>query len=628
MEGADDWLFSQGVLRPAPDRLDRLIRHVRADAEDNLFVRISGQLSTDQRARLDALWEAEEGQSALAMLRTPPRAPSAGSIRLECQRLASTREASVESIDWGLVTPSRRRQWAGGVRRLRARDLSRYPPAKRQTLMLAFLSIRAEEVTDVIVEMFDALVGRVFTQAGDELTEMKAAQVEAHADNARLFRAVAEILLDASIPAEDVRAAVFRCVSREDLGRVVDESKALDRAETENLVDLLGDRFPYIRTFVPEVLGSLRFVPTRADDELAAGIETLRAMGNDRRRKVPPGAPVGFVPRRWSTIVTGPAGVNRRAWELALVSEMRAALRAGDLIVEGSRRYTRLDAGLYAPDAWGARSESWFGERGLPPDGAAFVAALKEEVHEVTLAVADRLPANTEARVEGGKLALAALEAVETPPFAEELRRRLAGLLPLVALPELLLEVDRWSGFSKDLLHLKARGEPSPRHVAATRPALFAILAQATNLGPVAMARASGLSYEQLAHATAWYLREETLTAATDEVVNYHHHLPAARLWGDGTFSSSDGQRFPVPVKAANAGALPRYFGFGKGISVLTWVTEHLRHLRDQGDSHPGPGGSLRPRRDLRPARPRLRAFDHRAHHRHRRLHRPAVRSL
>ena len=65
MEGADDWLFSQGLLRPAPDRLDRLIRHVRADAEDNLFVRISGQLSTDQRARLDALWEAEEGQSAL-----------------------------------------------------------------------------------------------------------------------------------------------------------------------------------------------------------------------------------------------------------------------------------------------------------------------------------------------------------------------------------------------------------------------------------------------------------------------------------------------------------------------------------------------------------------------------------
>jgi len=102
-----------------------------------------------------------------------------------------------------------------------------------------------------------------------------------------------------------------------------------------------------------------------------------------------------------------------------------------------------------------------------------------------------------------------------------------------------------------------------------------AILAQATNLGPVAMARASGLSYDQVAHATAWYLRDETLTAAIDEVINYHHRLPSSRRWGDGTFSSSDGQRFPVQVKAANAGALPRYFGFGKGIPVLTSVTDH-----------------------------------------------------
>ena len=54
-----------------------------------------------------------------------------------------------------------------------------------------------------------------------------------------------------------------------------------------------------------------------------------------------------------------------------------------------------------------------------------------------------------------------------------------------------------------------------------------------------------------------------------------HHHLPATRLWGDGTFASPDGQRFPVQVKAANAGALPRYFGFGRGLSVLTSVTNH-----------------------------------------------------
>ncbi len=79
---------------------------------------------------------------------------------------------------------------------------------------------------------------------------------------------------------------------------------------------------------------------------------------------------------------------------------------------------------------------------------------------------------------------------MEIPPFAEEIRQALVGMLPLVSLPELLLEVDRWTSFSKDLLHLTARGEPSPRHVAATRPALFAV-AEATNIGLATMSRAS-----------------------------------------------------------------------------------------------------------------------------------------
>ncbi len=75
METADDWLFSEGLLRPAHDRVERLVRHVRAEAEEDLFAAISGQLTGDQRSRLDALWEAGEGASPVAIL-----SPSAGTV--------------------------------------------------------------------------------------------------------------------------------------------------------------------------------------------------------------------------------------------------------------------------------------------------------------------------------------------------------------------------------------------------------------------------------------------------------------------------------------------------------------------------------------------------------------------
>ncbi len=57
-------------------------------------------------------------------------------------------------------------------------------------------------------------------------------------------------------------------------------------------------------------------------------------------------------------------------------------------------------------------------------------------------------------------------------------------------------------------------------------------------------------------------------------MVNYHHHLPLSRLLGGGALSSSDGQRFPVAVKTANATALPKYYGYGRGLTFYTWTSD------------------------------------------------------
>ena len=84
------------------------------------------------------------------------------------------------------------------------------------------------------------------------------------------------------------------------------------------------------------------------------------------------------------------------------------------------------------------------------------------------------------------------------------------------------------------------------------------------------MAELADLSYQKLAWATNWYVREETLKDAIAAMVNFHHKLPLSAAWGGGTLSSSDGQRFPVDVKARNAAALPRYFGYGRGLTFYS----------------------------------------------------------
>ncbi len=80
---------------------------------------------------------------------------------------------------------------------------------------------------------------------------------------------------------------------------------------------------------------------------------------------------------------------------------------------------------------------------------------------------------------------------------------------------------------------------------------LTAILADAINLCLTKMAECCpGTTYSKLSWLQAWHIRDETYSAALAELVNAQLQHPFAQNWGDGTTSSSDGQRF----KAGNHG--------------------------------------------------------------------------
>jgi TnpA family transposase len=144
--------------------------------------------------------------------------------------------------------------------------------------------------------------------------------------------------------------------------------------------------------------------------------------------------------------------------------------------------------------------------------------------------------------------------------------------LPLIDLPDLLIEVDQWTGFSQHLQHLNGR-EPR-RH--DFLPVLYAaLLAQACHVGFARMAQMAEIPADRLAWCTTWNLREETLTAATNALVNFHHRLPLSQRRGGGTLSSSDGQRIPVAGKIRQATALPRYFRH-QGVTFYSWTSDQL----------------------------------------------------
>ena len=75
------------------------------------------------------------------------------------------------------------------------------------------------------------------------------------------------------------------------------------------------------------------------------------------------------------------------------------------------------------------------------------------------------------------------------------------------------------------------------------------------------------------------YLRDETLVAANATLVAAQNGLALARAWGGGEVASADGMRFVVPVKTVHAGANPKYFGAGRGVTYYNMVSDQFTGL-------------------------------------------------
>jgi TnpA family transposase len=109
---------------------------------------------------------------------------------------------------------------------------------------------------------------------------------------------------------------------------------------------------------------------------------------------------------------------------------------------------------------------------------------------------------------------------------------------------------------------------------------LAAILGDGTNLGAKRMADASaGLSERQITWARLFHIRPETYKAALSAIINTHLAHPFAKLWGNGSTSSSDGQFFRTAGRGAKRSDVNAHYSGDPGSKFYTWVSDQYGHF-------------------------------------------------
>lgn len=562
------------IIVPGITTVERFAWFVRHRAENLVYKQLTQGLTAEQCTQLDKLLTIRTGgrQTYLVWLRQPPESTSNKSFHELMDRRDFIKNLQLPLENGRRVHQNRLTQLAREGSRYSAQHLARFNDRRRYATLMAFLHHTYAALTDHGLDAHDKLIGRMFNRGEHTHKDQFQRDGKLINEKVRLYAQIGKVLISARDSKQDPFELLQSVIAWDRFVATVEEAEQLTRSENFDYLGLLDRRYQQLRKYAPRLLDSYDFRASASPSAALLGaLHLLKEMNASGKRKIPDDAPVEFVKPRWEKYVIREQEIDRHYYEICALAELRNHLRSGDIWVTGSRQFKDFDEYLLPTDTWMKMKVTGKLPLSVDTNVEQYLEDRIRKVETELLTVSEliRKEQLPDVSLSGGILRVSPLKKM-VPDGVEELIRRTYDLLPRIKLTDLLVEVDGWTQFSRHFTRLHSNAEVKDKSV------LFAaILADGINLGLAKMADACpGISFDQLAWVSDWYIRDDTYSKALAEIVDFHHKHPFASHWGDGTTSSSDGQRFKAGSRSGPTAQVNAKYGQDPGVTFYTHISD------------------------------------------------------
>jgi TnpA family transposase len=566
-------LRRQNILLPSPNVIERICAEAITRANRDVHAALTEGLSEAHCHRLDGLLKIKDGSKLtwLAWLRQSPAKANSVHMNAHIERLKTLLAIELPNGIERNVHQNRLLKIAREGGQMQVTDLAKFETQRRYATLVALVIEGMATVIDEIIDLHDRIMGKLFAAAKNKHQQQFQASGKAINDKVRLYGRIGRALLDAKQNGSDPFVAIESVMSWDDFTASVSEAQKLAQPEDFDFLHRIGDSYATLRRYSPALLDVLKLRAAPAAQDVMAAIDILRAMNTNGTRKLPEETPTKFIKKRWEKLVVTDAGIDPRYYELCALSELKNALRSGDVWVQGSRQFKDFEEYLVPNERFISLKQSNELPLAIETDCYKYLhdrILLLEQQLTVTnrLASSNDLP---DAIITESGLKVTPLDAV-LPDTAQALIDQAAQLLPHVKITELLLEVDEWTNFTEQFTHMKTGDIAKDKTLLLTT-----ILGDGINLGLTKMAESCPeVTYSKLSWLQAWHIRDETYSSALATLVNAQLNQSFAENWGDGTTASSDGQRFRAGGRAESTGHINPKYGSEPGRLFYTHISD------------------------------------------------------
>ena len=214
------------------------------------------------------------------------------------------------------------------------------------------------------------------------------------------------------------------------LVKSIEEAKTLTRPEDYDYLDLLHRRYSFLRRYTPKLLKVLEFKSTKSNEPILESIEIIKFVNEIGKRKVPDNSPVDFISKRLKNhVFENDGSINRHYYEMAVLTELRDRVKAGDISISGSKQYKDFEDYLLSKNEWINSKENNKLSVSLSFD--EYIQDRLNSLNERLRWLSKNMKNISTISIDNCKISIARLENI-TPKEAKELSFSLYKLLPKI----------------------------------------------------------------------------------------------------------------------------------------------------------------------------------------------------